>query len=246
MSETTENKVSSNEIRIGNRTKPKDLIAQCEKLLKEEKLKEIHLSAVGNSIGDLIIAVEIIKSANPGLFQQNIFSTIGPRVPKNPNPEKEKDKEKEKEKENEKPQKLYPHLEVVLSCEKIELAEVPKISEEERKILIETLDKQKIAFNKQKKFRSFRRRRNFRYRFRRQRFASAVRRNMNNRFNRNKGRNRSYNMNPRRRPRPIFNNRNNNRRMYVNSPAGRRFNNNKNPVNSASRKQSGNKEPAVN
>ena len=248
MSEATENKVPSNEIRVGNRTKPKDLIAQCEKLLKEDKLKEIHLSAVGNSIGDLIIAVEILKSANPGLFQQNIFSTIGPRAPKNQNQEKEKDKEKdkEKEKENEKPQKLYPHLEVVLSCEKIELAEVPKISEEERKILIETLDKQKIAFNKQKKFRTFRRRRNFRYRYRRQRFASAVRRNMNNRFNRNNGRNRSYNMNLRRRTRPVFNNRNNNRRMYVNSPAGRRFNNTKNAVNPASRKQSGSKEPAVN
>lgn len=66
------------------------------KLLKEDKVKEIHLSAVGNSIGDLIIAVEILKSSNPGLFQQNIFSTIGPRAPKNQSPEKEKDKDKEK------------------------------------------------------------------------------------------------------------------------------------------------------
>ena len=115
--EASESKAPNNEIRVGNRTKPKDLIAQCEKLLKEDKVKEIHLSAVGNSIGDLIIAVEILKSSNPGLFQQNIFSTIGPRAPKNQSPEKEKDKDKEKE--NEKPQKLYPHLEVVISCEKI-------------------------------------------------------------------------------------------------------------------------------
>ena len=242
--EASESKAPNNEIRVGNRTKPKDLIAQCEKLLKEDKVKEIHLSAVGNSIGDLIIAVEILKSSNPGLLQQNIFSTIGPRAPKNQSPEKEKDKDKEKE--NEKPQKLYPHLEVVISCEKIELPEVPKISEEERKILIETLDKQKIAFNKQRKFNYFKRRRNFRYRNRRQRYASAVRRNINNRFNRNNGRNRSFNLNPRRRQRPVFNNRNNNRRNFVKSPAGRKFNNPKNAVNPASRKQSGSKEPAVN
>ena len=114
MSEATEVKVQenqskpNNEIRVGNRSKPKELIAQCEKLLKEDKLKEIHLTAVGNSIGDLIIAVEILKSSNPGLFQQSIFSTIGPRSPKNP------PKDKEKEKENEKPQKLYPHKSFIL------------------------------------------------------------------------------------------------------------------------------------
>ena len=38
-----EAKAPSNEIRVGNRSKPKDLIAQCEKLLKEDKLKEIQL-----------------------------------------------------------------------------------------------------------------------------------------------------------------------------------------------------------
>ena len=42
MSEVTENKPANNEIRVGNRTKPKDLIDQCEKLLKEDKQKEIH------------------------------------------------------------------------------------------------------------------------------------------------------------------------------------------------------------
>ena len=234
MSEATAVQVPKNEIRVGNRSKPKDLIAQCEKLLKEDKLKEIHLTAVGNSIGDLIIAVEILKSSNPGLFQQSIFSTIGPRSPKN------KDKEKEKEKENEKPQKLYPHLEVVLSCEKIEEKEIPKLSEEDRKILIDTLDKQKASFIKQRRFNSFRRRRNYRQRFRRQRFASATRRNVN-RFNRNP-RNWSFSMN-RRRPRPGFNNRNNNRRIFQKGPAGRRFNN---PVNSASRNQSASKQPAKN
>jgi hypothetical protein len=229
-----ENKPVNNEIRVGNRTKPKDLIAQCEKLLKEDKLKEIHLSAVGNSIGDLIIAVEILKSSNPGLFQKNILSTIGPRAPKN---------NTTKEKENEKPQKLYPHLEVVLSCEKFESCEAAKISEEERKILIETLDKQKIAFKKQRKFRSFRR--NYGFRYRRQRFASRINANRFNRNIRNNGRNRSYNNSNLRRPRPGFNKRNN-RRMFVKSPAGRRFNNPTKAINPASRGQSVNKELAKN
>ena len=233
MSEVTENKPANNEIRVGNRTKPKDLIDQCEKLLKEDKQKEIHLSAVGNSIGDLIIAVEILKSSNPGLFQKNIFSTIGPRAPKNAT----------KEKENEKPQKLYPHLEVVLSCEKFESCEAAKISEEERKILIETLDKQKIAFKKQRKFRSFRR--NYGFRYRRQRFASRINANRFNRIIRNNGRNRSYNNSNLRRPRPGFNKRNN-RRMFVKSPAGRRFNNPTKVINPASRGQSVNKELAKN
>jgi len=247
MSEATEVKVPNNEIRVGNRTKPKDLITQCEKLLNEDKLKEIHLTAVGNSIGDLIIAVEILKSSNPSLNQQTIFSTIGPRPPKNANKDADKDKDKEKEKENEKPQKLYPHLEIVLSCEKLEIKEAPKITEEERKILIETLDKQKANFKKQRKF-NFRRRRNFRYGYRRQRFASSRRNVNNNRYNRN-GRNWSYSMNQRRRPRQGYNNRmNNNRRMFQKSPAGRRFNNNKasNPVRPPSRNQSANKEPATN
>ena len=232
--EIKENKAPNNEIRVGNRTKPKDLIAQCEKLLKEDKLKEIHLTAVGNSIGDLIIAVEILKSSNPDLFQYNKFSTIGPRIPKNTN-------NKEKEKENEKPQKLYPHLEVVLSCEKIEEKEAPKITEEERKILIETLDKQKANYNKQRRFNNFRRRRNFRQRFRRPRFALSARRN-NNRFR--NGRNWSYNLNNRRRPRQGFNGRNN-RRMFQKGPA-RRFNNPSNATNPRSRNLSANREPAKN
>ena len=144
------------EIRVGNRTKPKDLIAQCEKLLKDDKAKQINLTAVGSSISDLIIAVEILKSANPGLFQQNYFSTIGPRTANDKDKEKENDKDKEKEKEKELPKRLYPHLKVVLSFEKIEVKEIPKISEEERKVLIDTMDKQKDVIKKQRRFNTFR------------------------------------------------------------------------------------------
>lgn len=105
----SEEKKVSNEIRIGLRTKPKEIITQCEKLIKEEKVKELHLSAVGNTIGNLVVAVEIVKSLFPDLHQSSEFSTIPAR-----SIEKEKDK-----KSDTKPQRLYPRLEIILSTEKL-------------------------------------------------------------------------------------------------------------------------------
>lgn len=136
----------SNEIRIGLRTKPKDVIAQCQKLIKEENVKELHLSAVGNTIGNLVVAVEIVKSIFPEFYQSSEFSTIPARV-------NGKDKDK---KQDTKPQKLYPRLEIILSSEKKEGSKFA-VTEEEKKILIDTLEKQKKAFTKIRKFR-----RNFR------------------------------------------------------------------------------------
>ena len=140
-----ESKVS-NEIRVGLRTKPKDIIAQCQKLIKEEKVKELHLSAVGNTIGNLVIAVEIVKSIFPTLYQSTEFSAIPARV-------NGKDKDI---KPDTKPQKLYPRLEIILSSEKKEGSKFT-VTEDEKKILIDTLEKQKEAFTKIRKFR-----RNFR------------------------------------------------------------------------------------
>ena len=74
----TEAQKPSNEIKIGFKSKPKEVIAQCEKLIKDEKFKDLHLSAISTSIGDLVIAVEILKSMFPNLSQQNIFTTISP------------------------------------------------------------------------------------------------------------------------------------------------------------------------
>ena len=136
----------SNEIRIGLRTKPKDVISQCQKLINEEKVKELHLSAVGNTIGNLVVAVEIVKSIFPDLYQSSEFSTIPARI-------NGKDKDK---KPDSKPQKLYPRLEIILSSEKKEGSKFT-VTEEEKKILIDTLEKQKEAFTKIRKFR-----RNFR------------------------------------------------------------------------------------
>ena len=146
----SEEKKVSNEIRIGLRTKPKDVIAKCEKLIKEEKVKEIHLSAVGNTIGNLVVAVEIVKSIFPELHQSSEFSTIPARVNG-----KDKDKDKDK-KPDTKPQKLYPRLEIILSSEKKEGSKFT-VTEEEKEILIDTLEKQKETFTKIRKFR-----RNFR------------------------------------------------------------------------------------
>ena len=142
----SEEKKVSNEIRIGLRTKPKEIIAQCEKFIKEEKVKELHLSAVGNTIGNLVVAVEIVKSLFPDLHQSSEFSTIPARIF-----EKEKDK-----KSDTKPQRLYPRLEIVLSTEKLPEKKEDsksKITEEERTILIETLEKQKEAFTKIRRLR---------------------------------------------------------------------------------------------
>ena len=142
----SEEKKVSNEIRIGLRTKPKEIIAQCEKLIKEEKVKELHLSAVGNTIGNLVVAVEIVKSFFPNLHQSSEFSTIPAR-----SLEKDKDKNPDT-----KPQRLYPRFEIILSTEKLaekKEGSQSKITEEERTILIETLEKQKEAFTKIRRLR---------------------------------------------------------------------------------------------
>ena len=57
----SESKKPNNELRISFRSKPKQIISQCEKLLKEEKVKDLHLSAIGNTIGNLVITAEIFK-----------------------------------------------------------------------------------------------------------------------------------------------------------------------------------------
>jgi DNA-binding protein len=188
----SEEKKISNEIRIGLRTKPKDVIAQCQKLIKEEKVKELHLSAVGNTIGNLVVAVEIVKSIFPELYQSSEFSTIPARV-------NGKDKDK---KPDAKPQKLYPRLEIILSLEKKEGSKFT-VTEEEKKILIDTLEKQKETFTKIRKFRrNFRNARRRVFNGRRQKLSFSAK---------NSG----------------FNNRRRigyNRRSFVKSPNGKRNN----------------------
>jgi hypothetical protein len=142
----SEEKKPNNEIRFGFRTNPKQVISECEKLLKEDKVKELHLCGVGIAIGNVVVVAEIMKSFHPELFQQTLFSTIAPKSVEN-------NKEKKVESKN---QKLLPRLEIILSTEKQNEKKEganPKLSEEERKVLIQTLDSQRGAFYSRRNFR---------------------------------------------------------------------------------------------
>lgn len=161
----SEDKKPVNEVRIKFNSKQKDILAQCDKILKDGKSKDLHLSAVSNTIADLMVTVELLKSMYPGLSQKSVFTTIPPR-------QNEKSKKTEA-----KPTKLFPRLEIILTVneekEKKEGSSVT-ITEEERKILIETLDKKKEAFKKKKFKKSFRNNRRMGYNGRRQRFSYSA------------------------------------------------------------------------
>ena len=170
----SEEKTTTNEFKIGIKSKPKELITQCEKLLKDEKVKDLHLSAVGTSIGELVSIVEILKTMYPKLFQKTIFSTIPPLT-------SAKNKEKKAESK-----KLLPRLEIILSTEKIveKNENSVKMSEDERQILIDTLEKRKERYLKRRKLfrRPFRTNRKWGYNTRKQRYSySAKRTGYNNR-----------------------------------------------------------------
>ena len=163
----SEDKAPSNEFRIGIKSKPKDLITQCEKLLKDDKVKDLHLSGVGNSIGEVVTISEILKSMYPNLFQKTIFSTI---------PGRTTDSNKEKKAD---PKQLFPKLEIILSTEKIveKKENSVQLSEEEKQLLIDTLEKKKELVIKRRKFRRpFRKNRQWGYNTRRQRFAYSAKR----------------------------------------------------------------------
>ena len=163
----SEEKKPSNEIRIKFNSKQKDILAQCEKLLKDGNVKDLHLSAVSSTIADLMVTVEILKSKHPGLSQQSKFTTIPPR---------QNEKDKKDKKPEEKSTKLFPRLEIILTLndEKKE-GSAAAISEEETNVLIETLDKKKDAFKKKKFKKSFRKNnRRLAYNGRRKRYSYSA------------------------------------------------------------------------
>lgn len=94
----------ANDIRVGFRTRGRDVIRYAERLLKEDNFKTLTFSAVGGSISTLVNVVEILKYTNPGLHQTNRMATISYRsVEETGSIAKER---------------LYPKLEVILSLEK--------------------------------------------------------------------------------------------------------------------------------
>ena len=99
-------KKPANDIRVRFNTRISGIINYCQRLIKENNLRELTFSAVGGSIGTLVTAVEVLKSLYPGLHQVNRLATISYQSV-------------EEGKNNEvQSQRLFPKLEVKLSLDK--------------------------------------------------------------------------------------------------------------------------------
>ena len=96
-------KKEPNDIRIGIRTRPRNVIKYSTSVMDELKLTELKFSAVGGSIGRLLDIVEVLKVLKPGLYQQNRITSVAYQTVDSNN--------------NLLTQKLYPKLEVVLTKE---------------------------------------------------------------------------------------------------------------------------------
>ena len=99
-------KKQANDIRVGFNSRISGIINYCQRLLKENNMRELNFSAVGGSIGTLVTAVEILKSLIPGLYQVNRLATISYQSV---------EEGKKNEVQN---QRLYPKLEVKLTLDK--------------------------------------------------------------------------------------------------------------------------------
>ena len=96
-------KKEPNDIRIGQNSRVRNVVRYCNSLLKEKTYKSLHFSAVGGAIGKLVSAVEVLKTVNEGLYQQNKLATVSYQSANT--------------KEAQNNQKLYPKMEVTLSLE---------------------------------------------------------------------------------------------------------------------------------
>jgi len=96
-------KKEPNDIRIGQNSRVRNIVRYCNSLLKEKTYKSLHFSAVGGAIGKLVSAVEVLKTVNEGLYQQNKLATVSYQSTNT--------------KEAQNNQKLYPKMEVTLSLE---------------------------------------------------------------------------------------------------------------------------------
>jgi hypothetical protein len=73
---TNSNSKEANDIRIGMGTRVRNVVRYCNSLLKEKTFKTLKFSAVGGAIGKLVSAVEVLKTVNTGLYQQNKLATV--------------------------------------------------------------------------------------------------------------------------------------------------------------------------
>jgi len=123
-----------NDIRVSFNSRIGGVVSYCEKLLKENNLRELNFSAVGGSIGTLVSVVELLKTITPGLYQVNRLATISYQSVE------------EGGKSEAQNQRLYPKLEVKLTLDKpaktTEGFQEP-LKEEQRKTLLDAHLKRK-------------------------------------------------------------------------------------------------------
>jgi hypothetical protein len=123
-----------NDIRVSFNSRIGGIVSYCEKLLKENNLRELNFSAVGGSIGTLVSVVELLKTITPGLYQINRLATISYQSVE------------EGGKSETQNQRLYPKLEVKLTLDKPSKTGEgfqDKLDEEERKKLFDLHEKRK-------------------------------------------------------------------------------------------------------
>ena len=120
-------KKQANDIRIGFNSRISGIVNYCQRLLKENNIRELNFTAVGGSIGTLVTVVEVLKTLQPGFYQVNRLATISYQSV---------EEGKKNEVEN---QRLYPKLEVKLTLDKPSKAgegyQEPLNEEERKKIL---------------------------------------------------------------------------------------------------------------
>ncbi len=145
-------KKPANDIRVGFNSRISGIVNYCQRLLKENNMRELNFSAVGGSIGTLVSAVEVLKTLQPGFHQVNRLATISYQSV---------EEGKKSEVQN---QRLYPKLEVKLTLDKPaktgEGYQAP-LDEEERKKLLDIQSKRRQGRTQRRGFRGrggFRRR----------------------------------------------------------------------------------------
>ena len=74
--EKPETKKAENDIRIGMKTRIKNVVKYATSVIKDKKFKEVKFSAVGGSIGKLVQIVEVLKVVIPDLYQQNRITSV--------------------------------------------------------------------------------------------------------------------------------------------------------------------------
>ena len=121
-----------NNIRVSFNSRIGGIVSYCEKLLKENNIRELNFSAVGGSIGTLVSVVELLKIITPGFYQINRLATISYQSVE------------EGGKSETQNQRLYPKLEVILTLDKPAKTTEgfqDKLDEEERKKLLDLHNK---------------------------------------------------------------------------------------------------------